>query len=87
MPPPIGWVDKNNYQIAVHDDPVVMRTFLPNPTGGKNFPRGIAVGLPDLISYCFDADSCQLRFAWTGDTARGAEVFAPIREAAAPIVE
>lgn len=66
MPPPVGWVDKNNYQIAVHDEPVIMRAFLPNADGGPKLPRGIAVGLPGLINYCFDADTCMLRFAWTG---------------------
>ena len=66
MPPPIGWVDKNNYAIAVHDEPVVIRAVLPNVDGGAKIPRGIAVGLPGLINYCFDADTCTLRYAWTG---------------------
>ena len=66
MPPPIGWIDKTNYTIAVRDEPVVMRAFLPNPAGGQPFPRGIAVGMPELINYCFDAQTCTLRYAWTG---------------------
>ena len=65
MPPPVGWVDKNNYQLAVHDEPVIMRAFLPNPSGPQ-IPRGIAVGLPGLVNYCFDADTCTIRYAWTG---------------------
>ena len=39
---------------------------MPSVSGGKNFPRGIAVGLPELINYCFDAQTCNLRYAWTG---------------------
>jgi mono/diheme cytochrome c family protein len=66
MPPPVGFVDKNNYQVAVHDEPVMIRAFMPNPGGGKAIPRGIAVGLPGLVNYCFDADTCTLRYAWTG---------------------
>jgi hypothetical protein len=66
MPPPNGWIDKNNYQVAVRDEPVVMRTYMPNPAGGSKIPRGIAVGLPGLVSYCFDADTCTLRYAWSG---------------------
>jgi mono/diheme cytochrome c family protein len=66
MPPPVGWIDKNNYTVAVHDEPVVIRAFMPNPAGGAKIPRGIAVGLPGLVNYCFDADTCTLRYAWTG---------------------
>ena len=66
MPPPVGWVDKNNYQVAVHEEPVMIRAFMPNVGGGKSIPRGIAVGLPGLVNYCFDADTCTLRYAWTG---------------------
>lgn len=29
-------------------------------------PAAIAVSLPDSISYCWDAGTCQLRFAWRG---------------------
>ena len=66
MPPPVGWVDKNNYQVAIRDEPIVLRTFMPGSDGQSNFPRGIAVGLPGLVSYCFDAETCTLRYAWTG---------------------
>jgi mono/diheme cytochrome c family protein len=66
MPPPIGWVDKTNYIVAVHDQPVIIRAVMPNPTGQGSLPRGIAVGLPELINYCFDASTCTLRYAWSG---------------------
>jgi mono/diheme cytochrome c family protein len=67
MPPPVGWVDENNYTLAVRDRPIVVRAVVPNPNDvWHNFPRGIAVGLPGLVSYCFDADSCMTRYAWSG---------------------
>jgi hypothetical protein len=66
MPPPIGWIDENNYTLAVRDTPMVVRCVMPNANGGWGFPRGIGVGLPGLVNYCFDADSCAVRYAWTG---------------------
>jgi hypothetical protein len=29
-------------------------------------PKSIAVGLPGGVSYCFDAEACRIRYAWTG---------------------
>jgi mono/diheme cytochrome c family protein len=66
MPPPVGWVDKTNYIVAVHEQPVIMRAVMPNASGQGSLPRGIAVGLPELINYCFDASTCTLRYAWSG---------------------
>jgi len=66
MPAPMGWIDQNNYVVVVRDEARIIRAVLPNLNGGSNFPRGIAVGLPELISYCFDADSCMLRYVWNG---------------------
>ena len=66
MPPPVGWVDTNNYVLAVHDVPMMLRTFMPNLAGGTKIPRGIAVGLPGLLNYCFDADTCTVRYVWSG---------------------
>jgi hypothetical protein len=66
MPPPLGLIDKNNYVIGVTEQPAVIRTNMPGQNGGKNIPRGIAVGLPELVNYCFDADACMLRYAWAG---------------------
>jgi uncharacterized cupredoxin-like copper-binding protein len=41
--------------------PALYRTFMPNAG-----PAAIAVGLPNDLSYCWDAGTCQLRYAWTG---------------------
>ncbi len=40
---------------------VVVRFYMPEAT-----PAAIAVGLPDDVSYCFDADAVRLRYAWLG---------------------
>ena len=43
--------------------------------------------MPDVPPPLAGRLTVAVRFAWTGDAARGAEVFAPIRDAAAPIVD
>jgi hypothetical protein len=50
-----------DYELRVTDRPVLQRGFLPDSS-----PRSIAVGLPGGLSYCFDAESCRLRYAWSG---------------------
>ena len=40
---------------------VVVRFYMPEAT-----PAAIAVGLPDNVSYCFDAGEVRLRYAWLG---------------------
>lgn len=50
-----------DYELRVKDRPVIQRGFLP-----ESSPRSIAVGLPGGLSYCFDAESCYLRYAWSG---------------------
>ncbi len=41
--------------------PAVYRTFMPDCS-----PAAIAVGLPNAQSYCWDAGTCRLRYAWSG---------------------
>ncbi len=41
--------------------PAFYRTFMPDAG-----PAAIAVGLPGDLSYCWDAGTCQLRYAWAG---------------------
>ncbi len=65
MPPPPGLVDKNNYSLAVDNDAITTRIKMANAAGG-DLPRGIAVGLPGMISYCWDAGSCQFKYTWFG---------------------
>jgi len=63
MPTPPGWgAALNSYIVAVADEPVLVRTFMPNSS-----PRSIAVGLPGGQSYCFDAAFALLRYAWRGE--------------------
>jgi mono/diheme cytochrome c family protein len=62
IPMPEGLQDAENYLIEPADEPVLFRGFLPGSSA-----RSIAVGLPGGVAYCFDAASCQLRYAWTGD--------------------
>lgn len=50
-----------DYELRVKDRPIIQRGFLP-----ESSPRSIAVGLPGGLSYCFDAESCRLRYAWSG---------------------
>lgn len=50
-----------DYEVRVKDRPVLQRGFLPDSS-----PRSIAVGLPGGLSYCFDAEACRLRYAWSG---------------------
>ncbi|MFT5473940.1 MAG: hypothetical protein ACI856_002273 [Kiritimatiellia bacterium] len=45
--------------------PMVQRVYIDLPDGRQLF-RAICVGLPSGLSYCFDADTCQLVYAWTG---------------------
>jgi mono/diheme cytochrome c family protein len=63
MPPPVGLRETtSDYLLAVGEKPLVLRCFLVGSSA-----RSIAVGLPGGVSYCFDAESCRLRFAWSGE--------------------
>jgi mono/diheme cytochrome c family protein len=48
--------------LAVHKRPVVLRTFMPD-AGSK----AIAVGYPEGVATAFDAVTCRLAYAWTGN--------------------
>jgi hypothetical protein len=62
MPAPAGFADPRSFTVTVAEEPVVLRTFMPDAG-----PRAIAVGLPGGTSFCFDAESCRLLYAWKGD--------------------
>lgn len=62
MPLPAGLGESRPDLLLVKDEPVVLRTFMPDAS-----PRSIAVGFPGLVSICFDAGECRLRYAWFGD--------------------
>ena len=71
MPMAVGFADARTYLLAVRNEPVTLRTFMPDSS-----PRSIAVGLPGGTSYCFDAQLCRLRYAWEGDFLDMAPVWA-----------
>lgn len=50
--------------------PYVVRTFMADCG-----PAAIAVSLPDSLSYCWDAGSCQLRYAWSGPFMRKVDLW------------
>ena len=57
MPAPEGLSeDSRAYLLQVRDEPVVFRGFITECS-----PRAIAVGLPGMMSYCFDAEACAVR--------------------------
>jgi hypothetical protein len=56
--------------VAVKDRPEVLRTFLPD-AGTK----AIAVGYPGGVSLAFDAATCRLGYAWTGNFLDAAPVW------------
>lgn len=58
-PPPDPWTGES--RPVPSDGPVVVRTVMPEAT-----PAAIAVGLPGGLSYCFDAGSHRLLYAWRG---------------------
>lgn len=62
LPLPAGLEAAHTSLVVVRDAPVVFRTFLPDAS-----PAAIAVGLPGGVSYCFEGDTCRLRYAWSGD--------------------
>ena len=45
----------------IPEPPFLYRVFMPDAS-----PASIAVNLPGNISYCWDAGTCRLRYAWTG---------------------
>ena len=45
----------------ISEPPVMYRVFMPDAS-----PASIAVNLPGNISYCWDAGTCRLRYAWSG---------------------
>ncbi|HRE50877.1 MAG TPA: plastocyanin/azurin family copper-binding protein [Flavitalea sp.] len=49
-------------------------------------PAAIAVRLPHQLSYCWDAGSCRLRFAWTGDFVDNSALWAGHKDATAAIL-
>jgi len=53
--------DSARFHLHVMDKAIVKRAFVENGPA-----RSILVGLPGGINYCFDADTCCVRFGWFG---------------------
>jgi|GEM_PF-662672 putative heme-binding domain-containing protein len=49
------------FALEVGDTARVVRVNMPDATS-----RAIAVGLPGEMNYCFDAQTCEVKYAWTG---------------------
>jgi hypothetical protein len=64
LEPPKGLI------LTVKDQPVLLRTFMPD-AGAK----AIAVGYPQDISVAFDAATCRLAYAWSGNFLDAAPVW------------
>lgn len=62
LPVPPGYnLDGGAFTLSPVDAPMVERVFLLDAS-----ERAIAVGLPEAMSFCFDAESARLRYAWSG---------------------
>lgn len=55
-------LDHEAYVLRVKDEPILFRSFIADAS-----PQAIAVGLPGLVSYCFDAKESRLLYAWSGN--------------------
>ena len=60
MTQPEGLLEENHI-LAFKDKPLIIRTGLPDSSA-----RSIAVGMDGFVSYCFDASTCSVRYAWYG---------------------
>lgn len=61
--------------------PLLYRIFVQDAS-----PAAIAVNLPQKISYCWDAGTCRLRYAWEGDFLDNSEVWKGHHDAYAKIL-
>ncbi|MFT6792750.1 MAG: hypothetical protein ACJAR1_000735 [Rubritalea sp.] len=57
-------VDPNQFILQPKDRPLVNRVYIRLPDK-RELLRAICVGLPSGVSYCFDAETCQLVYVWT----------------------
>lgn len=62
LPLPDGLGAPPGLALAVKDKPVILRTFMPD-AGTK----AIAAGYPGQVSVAFDAATCRLAYAWSGN--------------------
>ncbi len=62
LPLPDGLEPRKGLVLPVTNRPVLLRTFLPDAGS-----RAVAVGFPGGVSVAFDAHSCRLAYAWSGE--------------------
>jgi mono/diheme cytochrome c family protein len=62
LPLPEGLDPPKGLVVQVKDRPVVLRTFMPDAGA-----RALAVGFPRGVSVAFDAATCRLAYAWSGN--------------------
>jgi hypothetical protein len=62
LPLPEGLEPPKGLVVIVSDRPVLIRTFMPEAGA-----RAIAVGFPHGVSAAFDAATCRLAYAWSGN--------------------
>jgi mono/diheme cytochrome c family protein len=62
LPLPEGLEPPKGLTLAVTDRPILLRTFMPDAG-----PRALAVGYPGGLSLAFDAATCRLAYAWSGN--------------------
>lgn len=55
----------NGFLLKPSGQPVHTRAYIRLPNG-RELLRAICVGLPNGVSYCFDAETCQLVYVWVG---------------------
>jgi mono/diheme cytochrome c family protein len=58
---PLG-IQSNAIILAADKEPIIYRNFIEGVS-----PRGIAVGYPELVNLCFDAEQCSLALVWHND--------------------
>jgi mono/diheme cytochrome c family protein len=62
LPLPDGMEPPKGLIVAVGNRPVLLRTFMPDAGS-----RAVAVGFPGGVSAVFDAHTCRLAYAWSGN--------------------
>jgi mono/diheme cytochrome c family protein len=62
LPLPEGLGPPKGMVLTVKDRPVLLRSFMPDAS-----PRAVAVGYPGGVSTVFDAVTCRLCYAWSGN--------------------
>jgi cbb3-type cytochrome oxidase cytochrome c subunit len=62
LPLPDGLEPPKGLTLTVKDRPVLLRTFMPDAGS-----RAVAVGYPGGVSLAFDAQTCRLAYAWSGN--------------------